>query len=51
MKQKERVKFFKEVDLDTLALLPTIALTNEPGLKSIQFYFLFFRIAIVWGDI
>jgi len=48
---KERVKIIKEMNLDTLALLPTIALTKEPGLKSIQFYFLFFRIAVIWGDI
>lgn len=33
-----------------LVLIPTIAITYAPEPNSIQFYWLNFRIAIVWGD-
>lgn len=47
----EYLKFIKQIDKDTWALLPTIAITKENTLHSIQFYFLCFRLAIVWGNL
>ena len=32
----------------TLALLPTIAITYGPEPRSVQFYWLCFRILIIW---
>lgn len=47
----EYLKFIKQVDKDIWALLPTIAITKEKTLHSVQFYFLCFRFAIVWGNL
>ena len=45
----KRIKFIKQKDTSIWALLPTIAITEEETLHSLQFYFLCFRFAIVWG--
>lgn len=44
------LKVIKEVTKDTWALIPTVAITKEPDVHSLQFYFLCFRLAIVWGN-
>lgn len=48
---KKKLKFFKEKNEDIIVFIPTIAFAKENGLKSVQFYFLYFRLAIIWGDI
>lgn len=49
MKRKNKRKLFinSEFTPDVLCLIPTVALTKELEGRSIQFYFLYFRLSLI----